>query len=141
VAQLRGEKEVEEDQILGELQYIRDRINKASTILADRKRTAFFFVLIPEEMVLIDTRKAAQMFARFNVPIAGYVLNRVLPEELAGENAPAFLTNRIKMQERYLGQIRSTLGEQILAQVPEFERDVTGLEMIERTAKVLFREG
>ena len=141
VAQLRREKEVEEDQILSELQYIRERINKASTILADRVRTAFFFVLIPEEMVLIDTRKAAQMFAKFNVPIAGYVLNRVLPEELAREGAPAFLTNRIKMQERYLGQIRSTLSDQILAQVPEFERDVTGLPMIERTAQILFREG
>jgi arsenite-transporting ATPase len=141
VAKIRREKEVEEDQILGELQYIRDRINSASQILADRVRTAFFFVVIPEEMVLIDTRKAAQMFAKFDVPIAGYVVNRVLPEELAVDGAPTFLTNRIKMQRRYLDQIRDTLGDQILARVPELERDVTGLEMIERTADLLFREG
>jgi arsenite-transporting ATPase len=141
VAQLRREKDVEEDLILGELQYIRDRINSASRILADRDRTAFFFVVIPEEMVLIDTRKAAEMFAKFDVPIAGYVVNRVLPEELAAEGAPAFLTNRIEMQRRYLDKIRSTLGDQILAQVPELERDVTGLEMIERTAQILFRQG
>jgi arsenite-transporting ATPase len=140
VAKIRREKEVEEDQILGELLYIRDRINKASRILADRKRTAFFFVVIPEEMVLLDTRKAAQLFAKFDVPIGGYVVNRVLPEELAAEGAPAFLANRIKMQRRYLDQIRSTLGDQILAQVPELERDVTGLEMIERTAQILFKE-
>jgi arsenite-transporting ATPase len=140
VAKIRREKEVEEDQILGELLYIRDRINKASRILADRERTAFFFVVIPEEMVLLDTRKAAQLFAKFDVPIGGYVVNRVLPEELAAEGAPAFLANRIKMQRRYLDQIRSTLGDQILAQVPELERDVTGLEMIERTAQILFKE-
>jgi arsenite-transporting ATPase len=141
VAQLRREKDIEQDQILGELQYIRDRINTASKILADRDRTAFFFVVIPEEMVLIDTRKAAEMFAKFDVPIAGYVVNRILPDELAGEGAPAFLANRVKMQRRYLDQIRSTLGDQILAKVPELERDVTGLEMIERTARILFREG
>jgi arsenite-transporting ATPase len=140
VAKIRREKEVQEDQILGELMYIRDRINTASRILADRDRTAFFFVVIPEEMVLIDTRKAAEMFARFDVPIAGYVINRVLPEELGADDAPAFLANRVKMQRRYLDQIRSTLGDQILAQVPELERDVTGLEMIERTARILFRE-
>jgi arsenite-transporting ATPase len=140
VAQLRREKDIEQDQILGELQYIRDRINTASKILADRDRTAFFFVVIPEEMVLLDTRKAAEMFARFDVPIAGYVVNRILPDELATDGAPAFLTNRIKMQRRYLEQIQSTLGDQILARVPELERDVTGLEMIERTAKILFRE-
>jgi hypothetical protein len=45
------------------------------------------------------------------------------------------------MQRRYLDQIRDTLGDQILARVPELERDVTGLEMIERTADLLFREG
>jgi arsenite/tail-anchored protein-transporting ATPase len=141
VAQIRRESEIEEDKILSELQYIRTRINTASRILVDREKTAFFFVVIPEEMVLIDTRKAAEMFARFDVPIAGYVVNRVLPEELLrGEGTPAFLTNRIGMQRRYLDKIRDTLGDQILAQVPELERDVTGLEMIERTAGILFRE-
>jgi arsenite-transporting ATPase len=141
VAKIRREKEVQEDEILGELLYIRDRINAASGILADRDRTAFFFVVIPEEMVLLDTRKAAEMFARFDVPIAGYVVNRVLPDELASaDGAPAFLANRIKMQRRYMDAIGSTLGDQVLAQVPELERDVTGLEMIERTAKILFRE-
>ena len=141
VAKIRREKEVQEDQILGELQYIRDRINTASRILADRDRTAFFFVVTPEEMVLVDTRKAAEMFAKFDVPIAGYVVNRVLPEELAhADGAPAFLANRVKMQRRYLDEIRSTLGDAVLARVPELERDVTGLEMIERTARILFRE-
>ncbi|MGH2527793.1 MAG: ArsA family ATPase [Actinomycetota bacterium] len=140
VAKIRREDEVEEDKILGELQYIRTRINTASRILVDRAKTAFFFVVIPEEMVLIDTRNAAEMFARFDVPLAGYVVNRVLPEELLVEGAPAFLTNRIRMQRRYLDEIHATLGEQILARVPELERDVTGLEMIERMAGILFRE-
>jgi len=140
VAKIRRETEVEEDKILGELQYIRSRINAASQILVDRVKTAFFFVVIPEEMVLLDTRKAAEMFAKFDVPIAGYVVNRVIPRELLTEGAPAFLTNRIKMQGRYLDEIQANLGGQILARVPELERDVTGLEMIERTAKILFRE-
>jgi arsenite-transporting ATPase len=140
VAKIRREQEVEEDKILGELQYIRGRINAASQILVDREKTAFFFVVIPEEMVLADTRAAAEMFARFDVPLAGYVVNRILPEDLLGEGTPAFLTNRIQMQRRYLDQIDSSLGAQILARVPELERDVTGLEMIERTAGILFRE-
>jgi arsenite/tail-anchored protein-transporting ATPase len=140
VAKIRREGEVDEDKILSELQYIRGRINAASRILVDREKTAFFFVVIPEEMVLADTRQAAEMFARFDVPIAGYVVNRVLPEELLTEGAPTFLSNRIRMQRRYLDQIDSTLGEQILARIPELERDVTGLDMIERTAKMLFRE-
>jgi hypothetical protein len=42
------------------------------------------------------------------------------------------------MQNRYLDQIDSTLGAQVRAYVPEMERDVTGLEMIERLAQIMY---
>ncbi len=138
-ARMRRQKEVEEDAILGELQYIRTRINAASRILTDRERTAFFFVVIPEQMILLDTRKAAELFARFDVPIAGYVVNRVLPEGLAEEpNLPAYLRNRLEMQTGQLEEIRRTLGNDVRASVPELERDVTGLPMIERLAGIMY---
>jgi arsenite/tail-anchored protein-transporting ATPase len=141
-ARMKREKQVEEDQILGELQYIRERINSASRILTDRQKTAFFFVLIPEEMILIDTRKAAEMFAKFDVPVAGYVVNRVLPEDLMeAKGVPAYLKNRIEMQHRYLDSIKGTFGQDILGYIPELERDVTGLDMIERVATMMYGKG
>jgi arsenite-transporting ATPase len=140
-ARMRRESEVEEDLILGELQYIRGRINAASKILTDRKKTAFFFVLVPEEMILLDTKKAAEMFAKFDVPIGGYVVNRVLPEELSSGEVPAYLKNRIEMQRKYMERIERDFGQQVLAQVPELERDITGLPMIDRVAQRLFGEG
>jgi len=138
-ARLKRQKEVDEDQILAELREIRDRINAASRILTDRERTAFFFVLVPEEMILIDTAKAAQMFARFDVPVGGYVVNRVLPKDLAGsEGVPPYLVKRIEMQRKYLDRIDRDFGAQVLARVPELERDVTGLAMIERVADLMY---
>jgi arsenite/tail-anchored protein-transporting ATPase len=138
-ARMRRDKEVEEDQILNELQYIRQRINSASQILTDREKTAFFFVLVPEEMILIDTRKAATLFADFNVPVAGYVVNRVIPDELSDEaGVPAYLKNRIGMQHEYLDEIKNTFGDDVLARVPELERDVTGIPMIERLSKIMY---
>src|SRR5213592_2817829 len=91
---MRRQKTLEEDKILSELQYIKSRINASSRVLTDRERTAFFFVVVPEEMIILDTRKAAELFARFDVPLAGYVVNRVVPTELASQNVPAFLKNR-----------------------------------------------
>ena len=137
-ATLRRQGKVEEDKILEELQYIKSRINTSSQILTDKQRTAFFFVLVPEEMIIVDTRKAAELFARFDVPISGYVVNRILPVELRSAHLPAYLKNRMQMQEKYLEDIRHSLGKQILAYVPEMERDVTGLPMIERLAHQLF---
>jgi arsenite-transporting ATPase len=137
-AVMRRQETVEEDKILEELQYIRERINASSRILTDRRRTAFFFVVVPEEMIILDTRKAAELFSKFDVPLSGYVVNRVLPSDLGGENLPAYLRNRIAMQRKYLDEIRAVFGDQILAYVPEMERDITGLRMIERLAKQLF---
>ena len=137
-ATMRRQETVEEDKILEELQYIKSRINASSQILTDKRRTAFFFVLVPEEMIILDTRKAAELFSRFDVPISGYVVNRVLPPELRQDNIPQYLKNRIAMQEKYLGEIQTTLGSQVLAYVPEMERDITGLPMIEKLAERLF---
>jgi arsenite-transporting ATPase len=140
VSRLKREKETEEDAILNELQYIRRRINASSQILTDKEKTAFFFVVIPEEMILIDTRKAADLFAKFDVPISGYVVNRVIPQELLKENIPPYLKNRIEMQDKYLSQIDEIFGKQVASRVPELERDVTGLEMIRKLSEIMYGE-
>jgi arsenite/tail-anchored protein-transporting ATPase len=135
---MKRQKVTEEDQILNELEFIKGRINASSRILTDRQKTAFFFVLVPEEMIILDTQKAAELFARFDVPIAGYVVNRVVPTELAHQRVPDYLKHRIAMQQRYLGDIGKTFGDRVLAQVPELERDVTGLPAIERLARIMY---
>ncbi len=137
-AAISRDKEVEEDMILKELQYIKYRIGTSSSILTDREKTAFFFVVIPEEMILIDTQKAAQLFAKFNVPLSGYIVNRVIPESLASQDIPEYLKNRLQMQKGYLEKIDELFGSEVMARIPEFERDITGLPMIEKMADALF---
>ncbi len=140
VSRLKREKKTEQDEILGELLYIKGRINASSSILTDKEKTAFFFVVVPEEMIINDTEKAAHLFAQFDVPIGGYVVNRVIPHELMQQKIPDYLRNRIQMQDRHLDTIRSTFGNQVLAYVPELERDVTGLPMIEKLAGIMYGE-
>ncbi len=138
VSRIKRQKETEQDQILGELLEIKRRINASSRILTDREKTAFFFVVVPEEMIILDTQKAAALFANFDVPIAGYVVNRVLPPELAHQDIPPYLQNRLAMQNRYLDEINNIFGKGVLARVPELERDVTGLPMIEKLAGIMY---
>jgi len=137
----KREKETEEDKILTELLWIKDRINKSSSILTDRQKTAFFFVIVPEEMIIKDTQKAAGLFAKFDVPLSGYIINRVLPPELKNQDIPEYLRNRITMQDKYLKLIDETFKNEILASVPEMERDITGLPMIEKMAQAMFGDG
>lgn len=140
VSRIKRAKATEQDQILNELTYIRNRINASSRILTDKNKTAFFFVLVPEELIILDTLKAADLFAKFDVPISGYVVNRVLPESLAAQNIPEYLKNRMAMQQKYLGEIKHRFDGQVLGYVPEMERDVTGLPMVEKLARIMYGE-
>ena len=135
---IKREEESEEDMILQELLDIKYRINTSSSILTDQQRTAFFFVITPEEMILLDTQKAAGLFAKHHVPLSGYVVNRVIPPELGQQNIPDYLRHRLEMQEGYLKRIDQLFGNQVLARIPEFERDITGLPMIRKVAEAMF---
>lgn len=140
IARMKSEETTEEDEILDELLYIKERINLSSSIFTDRQRTGFFFVLTPEEMSLLDTEKAQKLFAGFGVPVAGFIVNRVIPTELDRENIPDYLRNRIADQKKPLQEIKKRFGKKVLGYIPEFERDITGLDMVEKVAKTLFSE-
>lgn len=135
---IKREKESEEDKILKELLDIKYRINTSSGILTDKDKTAFFFVIIPEEMALLDTQKAAGLFAKYNVPMSGYVVNRVIPPDLGEKKIPDYLRHRLEMQHGYMQRIEELFGGEVLAEIPEFERDITGLPMIRKVAEAMF---
>jgi arsenite/tail-anchored protein-transporting ATPase len=137
-ATMRREKDLDEDGILKELLSIKERINKSSSILTDKEKTAFFFIVTAQQSVIDDTVKAAGLFAKFNVPMGGYIVNRVLPGSLKGQDIPDYLKDRLAMQDHYLKVIEETFAGQIIASVPEMERDVTGLAMIEKLAAAMF---
>lgn len=140
ISTMKREEDTEEDQIYNELMYIKERIGASSKIMTDTKKTAFFFVLTPEEMIIQDTEKAAGLFAKYDVPLAGYLVNRVINRELLKENIPPYLKNRIEMQAGALKMIDDKLGASVLARVPEFDSEIKGLDTIRRLAEVMFEE-
>jgi len=130
----------QEDKILEELEFIRSRLDFVSTMMRDREHTAFFYVLIPELMPILDTRKALEMFKAFNIPLSGVLVNQVYPVELAKQpNVPPFLKNKISMQQKYLKTIEKEFGLLIRGIVPMFDREPKGLNMISRVAETLFK--
>ena len=140
ISTMQREEETAEDEIYDELVYIKDRIGKSSQIMTDPKQTSFYFVLTPEDMIIEDTKKAGDLFAKFGVPMAGYIVNRVIPvDDLIGD-IPPYLKNRVDMQKTCLGNIDTTFGKDVLARVPEFDNEIKGMDMIKRMAETMFGE-
>jgi arsenite-transporting ATPase len=140
IATMQREEEIEEDEIYNELMYIKDRIGRSSKIMTDTDKTAFFFVLTPEEMTIVDTEKAAQLFAKYNVPLSGYLVNRVIDRKLLHDNIPLYLKNRIEMQANALKIINKKFGMSVLATIPEFDSEIKGLTVIRNLAEEMFGE-
>jgi arsenite-transporting ATPase len=137
-AVMRRDKEMDEDAILTELLHTKERINKSSAILADREKTAFFLVVTAEGVVIDATLRAVELLAKYGVPLAGCIVNRVLPDSLKRQQIPDYLRGRLAMQEEHLKKVEARLAGQVLALVPEMASDVTGLAMIERLAAAMF---
>ncbi len=131
----------QEDKILEELDFIRSRLGFVSNMMRDQEHTAFFYVLIPELMPILDTRRALEMFRAFNIPLSGVIVNQVYPVELLKQkNIPAFLKNKITMQQEHMKTIQKEFGPLIRGVVHMFDREPKGLKMIPEVAKVLFGE-
>jgi len=142
VASVLGKKGglVQEDQMLEELEFIRSRLDFVSNMLRDREHTAFFYVLIPELMPILDTRKALEMIQTFKIDLSGVLVNQVYDADLLRqENVPAFLKNRIMMQQKYLKTIQEEFGPLVRGMIPMYDREPKGLDMISTVAKTLFK--
>jgi len=139
--EIRGVAGEVEEKILNELREIRQKLDLFRDSLIDPKKCAFFMILIPERMAILDTERALAMFDKLGMKMAGVIVNQVYPRELLDRpDLSEFLRRRIEMQQKYLKEIKEKFEEYIRAVVPMFDREPKGLEMIAKVAEHLFEK-
>jgi len=130
-------KKQEKDPLMEYLLGLRERMERAKTLLTDDERTAFFFVTLPEALPIAVIKRFINWFQEFGIPIGGVVVNLVIDKEVVEKDAPDFVLNRIAMQDSYMEEIERSFPD-VRAVVPLFETEVRGVKMLERTASHLF---
>ncbi|MCG6955698.1 MAG: ArsA family ATPase [Gemmatimonadetes bacterium] len=128
-----GSAGAEDDPILDSLEERQERFRTARALVTDPERTAFVFVLTPERLPILETRKATAALERSKIPIAAVVVNRVLPGEAEG----AFLARRREREARYLEEIDRDLARYPRARVPLFDSDIQGMDGLRRVIAAL----
>ena len=130
-------KRKEKDPLMEYLLSFRHRMERAKGLLTSEDKTAFFFITLPEALPIAVIKRFIYWFQDFGIPVGGVVVNLVIDKQGVDQNAPAFVLNRIAMQDSYMEEIRSSFAN-VRAVVPLFEKEVRGLEMLKRTAETLF---
>jgi arsenite-transporting ATPase len=138
-ATLKGEA-VGQDEVMNELIGIRNKIRTFTDLITDVKRTAFFMVLIPEQMAILDTERALTMFEDLGIRMSGLIVNQIYPPNLLHRpEVSEFLKSRITMQQRYMETIREKFGPHLVGALHMYPREPKGLAMIAKVAEDLMR--
>ncbi len=117
-------KQIDEDKTLALLSARKLKMEKARDIMVDSGNMEFVFVLNPEKLPIVETKRAMEILKKYHVPVAGVVVNRTIPEEFCVGNA--FWSKRKALEQQYMDMIHTEFEDQILTVLPLMEDDVRG---------------
>ena len=134
--QLLNDGEPREDPIYDVLRERQERFSKARDLLLDEQVTGFIFVLNPERLPILETKKALDLLHNYHLHVKTLIINKILPKEADGK----FLLERKKHEKKYLQQIEETFPKQKLVHVPLFSQDIVSKTQLELFSEY-FKEG
>ncbi len=135
-SQLLNDGEPREDPIYDVLRERQERFSKARELLLDEKETGFIFVLNPERLPILETKKALELLHQYDLHVNTLIINKILPEQADGD----FLMERKKHEKKYMQQIEETFSKQKLVYVPLFSQDIISKAQLELFSDY-FKEG
>jgi arsenite-transporting ATPase len=114
------------DPVLAALERRHARLTALRQRVTDRARTAFVLVTIPERLAIEETARAADLLSETGVALGGLIVNRVLPDGLAGD----FYVARKAQERTYLDEIDRRFQALRRLRVRQLARDVYGLDAL-----------
>ena len=84
----------------------RRKFHRARELLTDANTTAFLLVLNAERLPILESEKTLDLLSKFNVPVAGMIVNRLLPPDAEGD----FLRERRLQEDEYRAEIDQTFA-------------------------------
>jgi len=105
----------------------KEKFDRVISMLKDKDKTTFVFVMYPEKTPIVEAYRASQELKSAGIETQIVVANLIIPEE---EATTDFFKNRRYMQEKYLGDIRNTFSDSKLVKVPMYDKEIKGLEML-----------
>lgn len=128
---LLNDGEPREDPIYDVLRERQERFSKARDVLLNEAETGFIFVLNPERLAILETKKALELLHNYHLHVKTLIVNKVLPEEADGQ----FLMERKKHEEKYIKLIKETFPNQQLIFIPLFSQDIVSKDQLELFSK------
>ncbi|WP_052254529.1 ArsA family ATPase [Salinicoccus sp. YB14-2] len=125
--QLLNDGEPIEDPIYDVLLERQNRFKKAREILLESDKTGFVFVLNPERLPILETKKSIDLLDQYHLHVNTIFVNKVLPDEADG----TFLEQRRQHEKQYLQDIEEIFQKQRKIHIPLLPHDITTLDALD----------
>jgi arsenite-transporting ATPase len=103
-------------------------------LLADGTKTTMRLVMNPEKMVIKESMRALTYLNLYGITVDRITINRVMPDQSPD---PYFQKWRA-IQQKYIEQIRDAFAPIPIAEVPLFDDEVVGIEMLRRVGEKVY---
>jgi len=111
--------------------------HQARRRIEDKSACSFLFVMTPERLPILETDRAVKALEEVGIPVAGVLINRVIPADADGE----FLAARRQQEATYLARIEQHFRHLPRPVLPWLPTDVQGIEVLEQLAAQLEQQG
>ena len=112
-------------------------LQRTRELLQDKDQTALLFVLTPEKLPILETARAVKALQHERLPLAGLVINRILPEDAEGD----FLAQRRQQEKVHLHQIEQDFVNLTRYSIPLQATDIQGIDGLNKMAGLLMNAG
>ncbi len=103
-------------------------------LLADGSKTTMRLVMNPEKMVIKESMRALTYLNLYGITVDRITINRVMPDQSPD---PYFQKWR-SIQQKYIEQIQGAFAPIPIAEVPLFDNEVVGLDMLRRVGEKVY---
>ena len=135
-----GSKEEPDNSRDGRIQDIlltrRRKFHRARELLTDPAITAFMLVINAERLPILESKKTLDLLDRFNIPVTGMIVNRLLPPEADGE----FLRERRLQEDEYRAEIDQIFAGLRRIYLNLLPHDVHGVETLRKIGKAIMEQ-
>jgi arsenite/tail-anchored protein-transporting ATPase len=125
-----------DEEVLDSIQELFPQINKMRTLLSDAQITSMRLVVNPEKMVIKQTQRTFTYLNLYGYATDLVVCNRLIPDSVIDPYFAYWKAN----QKQYYQEITERFAPLPVFTLPLLEKEVVGLEMLEKTARELYQD-
>jgi arsenite/tail-anchored protein-transporting ATPase len=123
------------DEVFAAAERLLNRLDKVHRLLADPSRSSVRIALNLEKLSIVEAQRSFTYFHLFGYPADLVVCNRVLP---SGKDSDGSFANLRATQQRYLPEVIAQYAPVPVRTVPQFDREMIGLERLAEIGRALF---